>query len=88
MFIKINKVFIREEQNSTVSVWVKKTELWNEEAYLNIIHTPVPKCKEMEVRELSAGSAEIEWLLLIRILNQQKCLHFNWTAEQLALKSC
>lgn len=32
-------------------MWVKKTELWNkEEAYLNIILTPVSKCKEMEVK--------------------------------------
>lgn len=31
-------------------MWVKKTELWNKEAaYLNIILTPVSKCKEMEV---------------------------------------
>ena len=71
-------------------MWVKKTELWNkEEAFLNIILTPVSNCKEMEVKGKTVLDLQSETEVSFdKNSKSTKYLQDNWTAEQLALKRC
>ena len=71
-------------------MWVKKTELWNkEEAFLNIILTPVSNCKEMEVKGKTVLDLQSETEVSFdKNSKSTKYLQYNWTAEQLASKSC